>query len=99
MDAVILVVVLEGQESRGGGGAEEYGAVGEELVGDGSVRVVLIGDNHVMGDLEVALRRRRWRQADLRDDIVPTAGWSDSVTDVGEKGRKRLRGGAGPVGA
>ena len=61
--------------------------------------MVLVRDNRVVGELEVALRRRRWRQSDLREDIVPTAGWSDSVTDVGEKGRKRLRGGAGPVGA
>ena len=60
--------------------------------------VVLVGDNCIKEQLEVAWRRRQWRQSDPREDIVPTAGWSDWVTDVVEKGKKRRRGGAGLVG-
>lgn len=59
--------------------------------------MVLVGDNRAEEELEVAWRRRRWRQSDPREDIVPTAGWSDWVTDVVE-GKKRRRGGAGAAG-
>ena len=33
-------------------------------------------------------RRRWWRQSDPREDIVPTARWSDWVTYVVEKGEE-----------